>query len=271
MKKLSQNVKINLAKALAKAKLKYFIKGEAREMLFQKEISPRAVAIICAGGSSSRMEGIDKISLEIAGLPVWARSCLAFEECELVSKIIVVAREAMLPKIYEDIRLNRYGIRKLTMAVAGGKTRQESVFRGVREAISLGEEWDVVSIHDGARPFVREETIRSSIIDAYTYGGSSVCIKSRDTIKEAGEDGFIKRTIDREFVYSAQTPQSFSFKKYIKAMENAESKGLDFTDDCQLFEAMGERVFITKGDSSNLKITRPEDLRLIFGMESGLE
>ena len=96
--------------------------------------------------------------------------------------------------------------------VPGGATRQESVKNGLMVA-----KGDFVAIHDGARALIREEEIVASIREAEKYGAAAVGVKSKDTLKKVDKNGFILKTVDREFVYNIQTPQTFRLKEIKKS------------------------------------------------------
>ncbi|MEG1447941.1 MAG: 2-C-methyl-D-erythritol 4-phosphate cytidylyltransferase, partial [Oscillospiraceae bacterium] len=223
----------------------------------KKKKAVNVCAIIACGGQSSRMNGIDKINFSLGDFPVAVMSFMAFENSDYIKEIIVVCKESDIKSMMEY--QNLYGISKIKSIVCGGETRQQSVFKGLSQ---ISEDTDFVCIHDGARPFVSTFCIDSCIEDAISYGGACASVKTKDTVKIISGDGFIKDTPSRETVYLAQTPQVFGLEKYKKAVAYAKENNLDFTDDCQLFEAIGERVFLSQGDYKNIKITTRDDLML---------
>jgi 2-C-methyl-D-erythritol 4-phosphate cytidylyltransferase len=211
-------------------------------------------AIIVAAGSSSRM-GINKLAVEIGGIPVAVRSILAFESSPSVDEIIVVIREEDRA-LFEDW-MKKYPSGKLKAFVKGGATRQQSVLSGI-SAASSGT--DYYAIHDAARPFVAPPDIERVIADAKRYGAATLGVLTKDTIKAVSENGFIANTPDRSILYLTQTPQVFEKKQYLKAVDAALKMGLEFTDDCQLIENNGGRVYMTKGSYRNFKLTTGDDL-----------
>lgn len=219
--------------------------------------SPDSVSvIIAAGGSGERMKGINKLMSMIGGMPVLAHSMRAFEELDEVKEIIVSAREeefAEIEKIARD-----YGISKFVCCTPGGETRQQSVVNGLRQ---VSRETELIAVHDGARPLVKGEYIRQCIKDAGIFGGAVLGVPVKDTIKEVS-GGLITDTPDRRRLYIAQTPQIFKKKLYFDGVNFAREHDLDFTDDCQMAEAVGVRVAMTPSDYLNIKITTPEDLRI---------
>lgn len=212
-----------------------------------------SVVIVCAG-NSTRMGGVNKILMPLGERLVIGVTMQAFEKCDSVSEIIIVARKNDIPAISEEAR--KAGITKLKHCTAGGSTRQESVINGIR---CISGDSEMIAIHDGARPLVKPEHIEKTIKDAVVFGGATLGVPVKDTIKMV-DDGLITDTPPRKFLYITQTPQVFKRKLYFEGIDFALEHGLDFTDDCQLVEAIGGKVYMTTGDYTNIKITTPEDI-----------
>lgn len=210
--------------------------------------------IIVAAGKSSRMCGKDKQLELLNNIPVIAHTMLAFEKCESVNEIIIVTKEENIP-LFKEIA-ESYGVKKSLKFTVGGNTRQESVFNGLK---LISKETKYIAIHDGARPLVKPEKIEKVIADSRIFGGATLGVAVKDTIKTVS-GGLITDTPDRSVLYAIQTPQVFKRSIYFDGVNFASSHGLDFTDDCQLVEAIGIKVSLTVGDYSNIKITTPEDL-----------
>lgn len=214
-----------------------------------------SVVIVCAG-NSTRMGGVNKILLPLGERLVIGVTMQAFEKCESVSEIVIVARESDIPAIREEAE--KAGISKLKACTTGGETRQKSVMNGMK---CISEDTELVAIHDGARPLVKPEHIEKTIKDASVFGGATLGVPVKDTIKTV-EDGLITDTPPRKFLYITQTPQVFKRNIYFEGIDFALEHGLDFTDDCQLVEAIGGKVYMTTGDYTNIKITTPEDIKI---------
>ena len=219
--------------------------------------------IIVAAGSSSRMNGENKQFADLGGIPVIGRTMLAFEQCESTVEIIVVTKA-------DDIEAIKYiaeknGITKLSHVVAGGKTRQESVICGLNV---LSKETKMIAVHDGARPLVSHILIEKTITDARVFGGATLGVPVKDTIKVVS-DGLIVDTPHRKTLFAVQTPQVFKKKLYFEGINFAKDHDLDFTDDCQLVEATGVKVYLTSGDYRNIKITTPEDILIARALLEG--
>ena len=217
---------------------------------------PFTSAVIVAGGRGERV-GADKPKqhLLVAGKEVVVHSMLAFENCELIDEIIAVCRDGE-EAIYDSYKA-KYGITKLKIAVTGGTTRQESALRGF-EAIS--EKSKYIAIHDAARCLITPKDIDRILHDAYKYRAASAAAKCTDTIKLIDENGFVSKTLDREHIYLAATPQVFERNLYMTAAYSAKMDGVTVTDDNALAERLGFKVKLTECQSTRLKITKSEDL-----------
>ena len=204
-------------------------------------------AVIVAAGMGKRMgAGVNKAYLALGGRTILENTVSVFENCKKVDEIVVVTDDA------EKCRELLKGAKKVSAVVLGGKTRQESVKNGL--AAATGE---LVAIHDGARALITGADIENVISEAEKYGAAALGVRCKDTLKMADENGFIVKTVDRDFVYQIQTPQVFRREEIIEAHAKC---GGDFTDDCALFEATGKRVKIAEGSYDNIKITTPDDL-----------
>lgn len=221
-------------------------------------------AVIVAAGSSTRMGGVDKLFLRLDGVPVIVRAVRPFCETDWVGEIVIVCREKDLALLWDWQR--EYALTRVRTIVAGGASRQASVFAGVR---ALSEQCSLIAIHDGARCFVPPAVIEDAALTAYRTRAACAGVPMRDTVKRAGEDGVISATLPRDDLFLAQTPQVFERTLYLEAMAHAEASGADYTDDCQLVEALGQPVTLSKGSILNFKLTTPEDLCLAQALAAG--
>ena len=218
----------------------------------------RVSAVLVAAGSSTRM-GFDKLSFDLGGETVLRRSIRAFEQCPLVTEIVLVAgkNRAFVEQQAADCT-------KPVQIVAGGATRAESAKNGV-----LAAKGDIVAVHDAARPFVSQPVITAALEAAARSGAAAPAVPVKDTIKTAVRgDGktvpeacLVQTTPDRSTLYAVQTPQCFERAEYLAALGELDAeKARRVTDDCSLFELTGRAVQLTQGDYANLKITTREDL-----------
>ena len=215
---------------------------------------PSCAAVIVAAGSSSRMGGTDKLLADLDRLPVLSRTLRVFDDHPMIDTIIVVAREDRLAKISRVCS----PYQKVRIVVPGGDTRQESVLSGLR---AVPEEFQLVAVHDGARPLVTPSVIEKAVLKAAKFGAAAPAIPVKDTIK-VSKFGGVDETPDRKTLFAVQTPQVFDRELLLGALENAKEKNLAVTDDCSAVEALGMTVLLTDGDEENIKITTPLDLEL---------
>lgn len=216
------------------------------------------IAIVAAAGQGRRMGGRRaKQFLELAGVPVIIHTLKKFEEAALIQRIVVVLPAEDSAEFLEIA--GKYGFRKLHKVVRGGPTRAQSVWRGIQSLRPI--ETQIVAIHDGVRPFVTPDEIDRTVKAAEENGAALLVGPVPDTIKQVS-DGFVERTIDRETLRRALTPQCFKFELLYKAFESAKDLGSDITDESYLVEQLGHRVMLVEGSSRNIKLTRPEDLAI---------
>lgn len=217
--------------------------------------------IILAAGASLRMGGVNKQLSEIGGVPVFIMSALKFDRCEKTAEIIIAAPEEFCEK-YRELAV-RFGVKKLSCVVCGGRTRFESV----KNALSAADKsCDFIAVHDGARPLIDTADIERVFADAEKFGAAIAACRAVDTVKVVDESGFIVKTPPRENLYYAQTPQAFRRDLFEKCAEKIGER--EVTDDASVLELCGERVKITEISSCNMKITRLDDLaaaRAVFG------
>lgn len=219
--------------------------------------------IIVAAGSSSRMQGTNKQFSCLLGVPVIARSLLAFENHKGISNIILVVRDE---DIFEmQMLAKKYGITKLSDIVCGGNSRQESVKKGLARVDKSATK---VLIHDGARPLVTDEIIDGVINGLDSYKAVTCGVQVKDTVKIVDPNGIVEKTVPRELLVAVHTPQGVILKDYKNAIENLESIET-FTDDTSIMEAAGHKVFISKSNYKNIKITTPEDIAVAEILLSG--
>ena len=206
-------------------------------------------AIIPAGGTSSRFGNTNKLLEKINNKEIIKYTVEAFIQADIED--IVICSNSSIIEILSKM-FNQY---KNIKIIEGGKTRQESVFNGLKVLDS-----DYVLIHDGARPMITTQIIKNTITSVVEKKAVSVMTKTIDTIKEVDEQGRIIKTIDRSKLYNTQTPQAFEYKLIRQAHETLIDKS--FTDDAGMVEFLGKDVYIVEGDYRNIKVTTKSDLAL---------
>jgi 2-C-methyl-D-erythritol 4-phosphate cytidylyltransferase len=211
-------------------------------------------ALVTAGGAGVRMGSpIPKQYLDLTGIPVLSRTLLAFDGHPLIDIIVVT-----VPPGDEGFCMERmvkpFNVKKIRAIVAGGATRQESVYNGLREALDS----EVVAIHDGVRPLVTSETITSTIRAAESVGAALACRPIRETIKR--KVGNMLETIPRSDMWLAHTPQTFRTELILRAHLKALEDGFEATDDAALVERLDHPVEVVEDSEDNIKITTARDL-----------
>ncbi|NOX34786.1 MAG: 2-C-methyl-D-erythritol 4-phosphate cytidylyltransferase [Deltaproteobacteria bacterium] len=221
-------------------------------------------AIIVAAGKGLRMESKTKKQyLELDGIPVLTRTIMKFDDCDMLHEIILVIPGKDFNYCEKHI-IDPFLFSKKIHLVEGGKVRQDSVLNGLKFVRERTEDIKktIVLIHDGVRPFVDQGIIENSILNALEYKACIPCIKITETVKEKSPGTSILKTLDRRFLYTAQTPQAFEFNLIFRAFDHAVKTSFLGTDDASLVEHLGHKVAIIKGSKLNMKITTPEDLVL---------
>lgn len=216
----------------------------------------KITAIIPAAGSGSRYsQNKSKLLEDLKGIPVIIRSLIAIASVQEINNVIICASANLISEINSAIE--KFDIKKEVKVVLGGKTRQESVFNGLKAASDFNP--DIVLVHDGARPLILEEIIKNAINCAIEKGSAIVAVPTKDTIKRVNvETGQIIETINREELWNIQTPQVFKYKELFEAHKKFE--GMSLTDDSALIEKAALPSFVIMGSYSNIKITTKEDL-----------
>ena len=223
----------------------------------------QTAAIVLAAGQGKRMQSaVAKQFLLLNNEPVVCHSLRAFEESD-VETIILVTGSDEIEYCREEI-VKKYGFKKVSAIVAGGKERYHSVYEGFCALSGVLAADGIVLIHDGARPMITQEIISRTIEAAKEHGACVAAMPVKDTIKVADADGFAEATLDRSTLWQVQTPQTFRydlvFGAYKKLLsDEAYQKGI--TDDAMVVESMcGGSVKLVEGSYENIKVTTPEDM-----------
>jgi 2-C-methyl-D-erythritol 4-phosphate cytidylyltransferase len=216
----------------------------------------RTLGIIVSAGKGKRFgDSLPKQFHLINGIPVIARALFCFERSNLIDKICLVIDNKYMR--YYEKKIKKYKLKKIFNIVHGGKERQDSVYNGL---MSSGNNWDIVVVHDGVRPFVSEELLNSVVRAAEKFGAAIPGVKPYDTLKVKSKSGIVKETLKRDMICAVQTPQAFRYEILKKAHLQARQDKYTGTDDAELVERIGKKVKIVEGDYRNIKITTKYDL-----------
>jgi 2-C-methyl-D-erythritol 4-phosphate cytidylyltransferase len=221
---------------------------------------PNVSVVLAAAGLGLRMGGpVKKPFLELGGKPIFLHSIEKFVGLEGVTEIILVVGGAELDYVkaqWED-KFSRYST---PIRIAqGGRKRQDSIYCGLQ---SISEDAELVLVHDAVRPLVSREVIESVIKTALEKGAAIPAVPVQATVKEADAQKRITRTLNRDGLWLAQTPQGFRKPLLLRAYEALQETGEEVTDEAQAVEKLGYPVEIVPDSPTNIKITTPEDLRL---------
>jgi 2-C-methyl-D-erythritol 4-phosphate cytidylyltransferase len=214
-------------------------------------------AILVAAGPGTRLGGDrPKGFVPLAGVPLFIRSLRALLAADAVDSAIVVVPPGWSAEAAAVIERDGPWRRPLEV-VEGGAERQDSV----RAGLAATEDADLVAVHDAARPFVSASAINTVIRAAAEHGAAILAVRSPDTVKRVGGDGYVVETVERAGLWLAQTPQAFGAELLRTAHDGALAERIVATDDAALVERLGLPVHVVEGESTNRKITTADDLR----------
>jgi 2-C-methyl-D-erythritol 4-phosphate cytidylyltransferase len=213
-------------------------------------------AILLAAGKGKRLNSaIPKPLVKIGKLPAIVHSLKALEDNPRIDEIIVVLNAANRREISGALKKYRFG--KIKAFVLGGPRRQDSVYNGLK-AVNAKSDW--VLIHDSARPFIDNSSITRVVSAAKKYGAALLAVRPKATVKVSRNSGLVDKTLNRQCLWEAQTPQVVRKEILLKAYRRYSRS--DVTDDASLAEMAGAKVKIVEGSYKNIKITTSEDLLL---------
>lgn len=215
----------------------------------------RSVAVVIpAGGVGTRLgHRTPKQFLRLGGVPILVATARHFARHPAVQAIVVAAPDAHARRAARA--LARLGQR--VAVVAGGATRQESVWRALQATPAHAE---IVVVHDAVRPFITRRLIDAVLRAARRHGAAICALPIAETVKRV-RGGFAEETLDRSQLCAVQTPQAFRAALLREAHEKAQRDGVVGTDDAMLVERLGHAVCVVPGSEMNVKITTPADLR----------
>jgi len=216
--------------------------------------APDVGVVIVAAGGGTRVGGQELKQFRwIAGKPMLLHSVQTFMQRDDVGMVVCV-----LPRQYAGDPppwLFQCDVNRLLVSV-GGRTRTESVANGLDD---LPDEAQIVLVHDAARPFVDAATI-DRVVQSVREGRATVAgLPVVDTLKEANDTNQVIRTVERERLWRAQTPQGFSRELIVRAHREAQAARVSATDDAALCERLGVPVSVVRGSERAMKITEESD------------
>ncbi len=225
------------------------------------------IAVILAGGVGSRVGAdVPKQFIEVLGRPVLSYTLERFDSHPEVDAIEVVCRPGYEDKLAAIVE--RDGLSKVRWTALGGETFQDSVISGIENLAGKVEDDDIVLVHYGASPFVSDEVISDAIRVCAEHGNASPAHSQVYLAASRGDGEGTTEFIDRDQVMVLNSPQALRYGYATWLYEEARHRELlDKVEPhtTSLMFAMGERVWFSKGSTSNIKITTADDLRLFKG------
>ena len=201
------------------------------------------VVIVASGKGERAKLGYNKAFFKMkSSKTVLETSASLFINDDDCKNVIVVTSDEYINEVFKHNKV------KTTL---GGKLRKDSVYNGLKLATS-----EYVLIHDAARPFLELESLNELKEKIVEYDSAIIAKKAIDTIKVV-KDGIIEKTIDRNNVYMAETPQGFKTSLIKNCYENCED--VEFTDDASLVESLGYKIYVVEDKYDNRKLTKKED------------
>ena len=197
------------------------------------------------------MDGVDKLFAALLGRPVLSHSLQMLQDCPLVDEIALVLSAGNLGR--GRSLADASGWDKVVEVCLGGARRQDSVRRGLEALPDSG--WIIV--HDAARPLIGNGLVTAGLASARMTGAAVAAVAITDTVKSADDQLIVSKTVPRDGLWAAQTPQVFSRAVLADAHQRVSET---VTDDAEMVERLGGRVRLFTGSYSNIKITTPDDL-----------
>lgn len=218
------------------------------------------IAIILSGGVGTRMgTDIPKQYIEVAGRPIISYSLANFLNREDIEFIII----AMNSQWIDYVKKNVLTCSKKIFFTEPGETREFTIYNALKKAKELGgNENDIVIVHDAVRPLVSDKVISDCLIGCSQYDASIATIDVKDTIYTSTFGGCITDVPNRSVLHAGQTPEAFKLGKFLKIHDDSSDDEIrNVTGGAQFAFQKGLKVFLSKGEDINFKITTPEDLK----------
>ncbi len=221
---------------------------------------------VLAGGVGKRMGNAEKPKqfLTIGGKPIIVHTVEKFALCTEFEKIIVLTPAKWIAHTRNILSKNIPDMSRIEV-IAGGDTRNETLMNAINfidEEGNLDDDTIIVT-HDAVRPFVTYRILRDNIEAAGRVGACDTAFPATDTIVRSEDGKIVTEIPDRSQLWQGQTPQSFKAKKLRALYQSLTDEEKDIlTDAAKIFVMKGEDVEIVRGESFNLKITYPYDIKV---------
>ncbi|MBR0400320.1 MAG: 2-C-methyl-D-erythritol 4-phosphate cytidylyltransferase [Mogibacterium sp.] len=222
--------------------------------------------VVLAGGVGRRMGNAEKPKqfMTIGGKPIIVHTVERFAVCSELEKVIVLTPEKWIDHT-RNILAKHIPDMSRVVVIEGGDTRNETLMNSIRYIESEGNLDDdtIIITHDAVRPFVTYRIISENIKGAQEYGACDTVFPATDTIVRSDDGVVVSEIPDRSKLYQGQTPQSFKAKKLREIYEGlSEDEKAILTDAAKILVLKGEKVHLVMGESFNIKITYPYDIKV---------
>ncbi len=215
----------------------------------------KVASVILVAGNSTRFGQNRNKNLEVVQeKEIFLYSVEQFAKNQFVDEILIAAKKSEMPMVQKIV--DEMHLEKPVQLIEGGKERKDSVYHCIQKTDA-----DIVIIHDGARPMVKQAYINQCLESMKEFKGATLGVRSKDTIKITDENNVIVSTTKRSNTWLIQTPQCFDRKILLSLHEKYQN--FPVTDDCMLLEKDGYLVKVIEGDYTNIKITTYEDLEIV--------
>ncbi len=229
-------------------------------MALKQQINHAIWAVVPAAGVGKRMQSnIAKQYLELNGRPVLEHTVNALLQNDFITGLVIALQHD--DGYWSDIKI---ASNKPVIRAEGGKERADSVLNALEALVSNQQftERDWVMVHDAVRPCLSQIDINNLASKVDSDSGGLLALPVRDTMKRQNQNNAVEKTIGREKLWHALTPQYFPALRLKAALEHAQANHLTVTDDSSAMELAGYSPTLVTGQEDNIKITRPDDLRL---------
>jgi len=221
--------------------------------------------VIVAGGTGSRMQShLPKQFISIKGKPIIIYTLEKFLKAYTNIKVVIVCHSEYIDFLNDILKEHVPHSNSNIKVVEGGASRFHSSYKGLQ---NIPFKKGLVAIHDAARPFIDSTTIQQCFQLCSEKGNAIPAIPVTDTIRQLENE--TSSIVDRRVLRKVQTPQCFRLSAIIEAYKYAVQQinthnvhNNQFTDDASVLEFYGKPVYLCEGQTNNIKITTPFDLKL---------
>ncbi|MCI8326333.1 MAG: 2-C-methyl-D-erythritol 4-phosphate cytidylyltransferase [Lachnospiraceae bacterium] len=218
------------------------------------------IALVFAGGTGQRMKNSAKPKqfLELYGKPIIIYTLEVFEKNDNIDKIVIPCVAGWEDYLRDIIK--KFNITKVDKILTGGKDTQESKMKALNYLKGICQDDDIVLLHDAVRPLVTNKIIDDNIKSVREYGNAITAVPFSETGIISDDREYTEKTIVRNTLFIAKAPQSFYFKDVFKAHQLGEKMDYRITiDTCSLMTELGVKLHMVQCETTNIKITTPED------------